>query len=168
MKNLFLISTKFPFGFLRKTTTVALRRETIVYPCLDDPQPGIELLLESVAGQIAAHARGAGREFYGIRPYQTLDDARHVDWKSTARTGALQVREFAADDKPPVEIHFDRRIPRGGEAAFEDLVRQCASFAWNLHLRDTEVSFRAQGFDPAADTGAVLRYPCISLAGRTS
>src|SRR5271168_4436052 len=46
-ENLFEISTKFPFGFLRKSTTVALRRETIVYPTLD-PRAGMELLLDSI------------------------------------------------------------------------------------------------------------------------
>src|SRR5271154_2049657 len=43
-ENLFVISTKFPFGFLRKSTTVALRRETIVYPALE-PGDGLEPLL---------------------------------------------------------------------------------------------------------------------------
>ncbi len=33
--NVFVISTRFPFGFLRRTTAVELRRETLVYPALE-------------------------------------------------------------------------------------------------------------------------------------
>ncbi len=151
-ENLFLLSTKFPFGFIRRTTHVALRRDTVVYPCLDNPSAATELLLDSISSEIAARLRGAGREFHGIRPYQTLDDARHVDWKSTARTGALQVREFARDQHPPVEICLDRRIDPGGSestlpAVFEDLIEQCASLAWHLSLRDIDILFRSQDFD---------------------
>ena len=145
-ENLFLLSTKFPFGFIRRTAPVTLRRDTVVYPCLDKPQPGIEELLESIGSEIAAQLRGTGREFHSIRPYESLDDARHVDWKSTAHTGSLQVREFARDRQQAVEIHFDCRIGPGEEEVFEELVEQCASLAWILSLRDIEVIFRCVGF----------------------
>ena len=145
-ENLFLLSTKFPFGFIRRTAPVTLRRDTVVYPCLDKPQPGVDDLLESIGSEIAAQLRGTGREFHSIRPYESLDDARHVDWKSTAHTGSLQVREFARDRQQAVEIHFDCRIGPGEEEVFEALVEQCASLVWNLLLRDIEVSFRSVSF----------------------
>jgi uncharacterized protein (DUF58 family) len=145
-ESLFLLSTKFPFGFIRRTTPVALHRETIVYPNLDHPQPGIELLLDSIASQLAAQSRGAGREFHSIRAYETLDDVRHIDWKSTAHTGSLQVREFARDRQSMVEIHFDRRISQNESPAFEDLIEQCASLAWNLYLRNIDLCFNSQDF----------------------
>ena len=44
-ENVFLISTRFPFGFLRKSTTLALQKETIVYPALE-PFPGAGTLLD--------------------------------------------------------------------------------------------------------------------------
>ncbi len=111
-ENLFVIATKFPFGFLRKSTTVALRRETIVYPALD-PREGMEVLLDSISGDIESRSRGDGRDFYRIRPYEAQDSARHVDWKSSAHTGTLQVREFTRDQHRTVEIFFDRRIAPG-------------------------------------------------------
>ena len=40
--------------------------------------------------------RGAGLEPWGIRSYVFGDSLRHVHWRSTARTGQLQVKEFEA------------------------------------------------------------------------
>ena len=124
-----MISTKFPFGFLRKSTTVALRRETIVYPALE-PRDGMEVLLDSISGEIESHSRGDGRDFYRIRPYEAQDSARHVDWKSSAHTGGLQVREFTRDQQRTVEIFFDRRIAPGQQQRFEELVENCAFLVW--------------------------------------
>ncbi len=61
-ENLFVLSTRFPFGFLRKTTTVTLRRETIVYPALE-PHPGMELLLDSISGEIDMQSARRGPRF---------------------------------------------------------------------------------------------------------
>ncbi len=145
-ENLFIISTKFPFGFLRKSTRVALRRETIVYPALE-PRPGMELILSSIAAEMEAHLRGDGRDFYRIRPYEALDSARHVDWKSTAHAGALQVREFTREEQGLVEILFDRRIDPGQQQRFEELVEDCAFVAWRLAERNTRVWFQSQRFE---------------------
>lgn len=38
--------------------------------------------------------KGEGLDYYGIREYAPGDDIRRVDWKTTARTGDLMVREF--------------------------------------------------------------------------
>lgn len=144
-ENLFAIATKFPFGFLRKSTTVALRRDTIVYPALE-PRPGMEVLLDSIAGELESHLRGDGRDFYRIRPYEAQDSARHVDWKSSAHTGNLQVREFTRDRQRTVEIFFDRRIAPGQQDRFEELVESCAFLVWRLADRDASMWFRSQRF----------------------
>lgn len=147
-ENLFLIATRFPFGFLRKSTTVALRRETIVYPALE-PGEGIEALLDSIAGEIESHLRGEGRDFYRIRPYEPQDSARHVDWKSTAHTGGLQVREFTRDEQRTVEIFFDRRIVSGQHERFEQVVESCAFLTWRLAERETPMLVRSQRYSMA-------------------
>ena len=144
-ENLFVLSTRFPFGFLRKTTTVALRRETIVYPALE-PHNEMELLLDSIVGEIEAQVRGTGRDFYRIRPYEPQDSARHVDWKSTAHTGGLQVREFTRDQQRGVDIFFDCHIPPGRQQWFENAVESSAFLVWRLAERDAELSFRSQRF----------------------
>jgi len=173
-ENLFRLSTSFPFGFILRTATVALHRETIVYPCLDDPQPEIDLLVDSVASQIATQSRGADHEFHSIRAYVSQDDARHVDWRSTAHTGALQVREFARNQQRPVEVYFDCQIGDSRTSSvpafenlvprFENLVESCAAFVWHLHLRGADVLFRSQNFAVDLSGGAGIYDMLVYLS----
>jgi uncharacterized protein (DUF58 family) len=160
-ENLFSVSTKFPFGFLRKTARVTLRRETIVYPAIE-PREATELLLDSIAGEIETHLRGDGHDFYRVRPYEPQDNARHVDWKSTAHAGALQVREFTRDQHASMQIFFDRQIEPGQEERFEEVVENCAYVVWGLADREARVWFRADGFGLAlpeeGDVWDVLRF----------
>jgi uncharacterized protein (DUF58 family) len=162
-ENLFVISTKFPFGFLRKSTTVALRRETIVYPALE-PRESMEILLDSVSGEIESRVRGDGRDFYRIRPYEARDSARHVDWKSSAHTGGLQVREFTRDQQRIVEIFFDCRIAPGQQHRFEELVENCAYVVWELGERNARMWIRSQRFTLALPEEGKIRDAMKFLA----
>ena len=145
-ENLFSLSTKFPFGFLRKSTRVTLHRETVVYPALE-ARAGREALLDSLASEVEAQRRGDGRDFYRIRPYEPQDSARHVDWKSTAHAGGLQVREFTRDEAGVVEVVFDARVSEGSlRQRFEDVVEDCAFVVWGLADRDVRVWFRSGEF----------------------
>ena len=173
-ENLFSISTRFPFGFLRKSTSVALRRETIVYPALQ-PRAGTEALLDSIVGEIETLIRGEGHDFYRIRPYEPQDSARHVDWKSTAHAGSLQVREFTRERQGLVEIFFDRHIEPDQQQRFEQLVENCAFVVWELAEREAPVDFRSQRFALAlpdeGDVYDLLRFlalvqPIIGARGQ--
>ena len=105
-QNSFQLSTRFPFGFAERRLNVPLRRDVLVYPAID-PKPGFEDLLVTLQGEIASFYRGQGHDFYRIRPYEVLESARHVDWKATAHTGDLQVREFARDQEQTVAFFLD-------------------------------------------------------------
>jgi uncharacterized protein (DUF58 family) len=144
-ENVFHISTRFPFGFLRKTTTLALQRETIVYPA-PEPFPGAAGLLGQAAGEMEMSVRGLGKDFYRIRPYEPGDSARHIDWKSSAHTGVPHVREFSRDEQAVVEIFLDRRTAAGGTRTFEASVERCAFLISHLRAGDNRVLLRTQGF----------------------
>ena len=172
-ENVFVLSTKFPFGFLRKTATVALRRETTVYPELQASEAAA-LALEAAVGELEAEMRGMGRDFYSIRPYLREDSARHVDWKSTAHTGRLQVREFSRDQQRTVEIYLDRRIAAGEQDWFERAIESCAWIVWSLTGTETELLFRSQRhslFLPEdGDVYDILRFlalvePIVMISG---
>ena len=109
-QNSFRFSTRFPFGFTERRINVPLLREVLIYPSID-PQPGFEELLLSLEGEIASFYRGQGHDFYRIRPYEVLESARHVDWKATAHTGDLQVREFAREKEQAVAFFLDLDVP---------------------------------------------------------
>jgi uncharacterized protein (DUF58 family) len=163
-QNGFCISTRFPFGFREKTADVNLTRDVLVYPSIE-PRQGFENILASITGDLEAPYRGSGYDFYRIRPYQSGESARHLDWKSSAHTGNLQVREFTREQERTVEIFLDRNLGTAGprEAAwFEAAVDCCAFLCWRLSLRGIRMYFRTQGFvrrvPDEADNYTILRY----------
>jgi uncharacterized protein (DUF58 family) len=163
-QNSFTFSTRFPFGFLEKTAAVALRRDVLVYPCIDS-KPGFDELLGEINGDLDAHFRGRGHEFYRIRAYEPFESARHVDWKASAHTGELQVREFARDQERAVEIYLDRDIEDGAGEWFEQAVDCCAFLAWSLAQQGAEIRFQTQDWrtrvPEEGDVYTILR--CLAL-----
>lgn len=166
-QNTFAFSTRFPFGFLEKNARVTLRREVIVYPSID-PHPGFEDLLAGVTGEIETHYMGLGKDFYRIRPYQPLESARHVDWKATAHTGELQVREFAREQEQTVEIFLDRDVPASLEDWFEHAIDCCAFLTWRLSQQGTGIRFRSQESDfrvpEEGDVYTILKFLALVYA----
>lgn len=160
-ENEFQFHSRFPFGFTERRASVRLERELVVYPAID-AQPGFESLLESLAGDIETWRRGRGHDFYRIRPYELNESARHVDWKATAHTGDLQVREFAREEDRRVTLFLDLEILTEGAHAFEMAVDCCAFLVWRLTIGNTKIRFVTQNFDRTvpdnADAYAILRY----------
>ncbi len=160
----FVLSTGFPFGFAERRVPIHLRREFVVYPPLD-PQPGFDALLAEASEGLEARVRGIGSDFHHIRPYQAFESARHVDWKATAHTGGLQVREFARDEDVAVELALDLDVPRERAAWFEWAVACCAFLSWRLNERGARVRLRTANFDFAAprdgDVHRILRYLAV-------
>jgi uncharacterized protein (DUF58 family) len=157
----FQLTTGFPFGFAERRETVTLRHDVIVYPCLD-PRPSFQSLTDAIAGEIEAWRRGPGHDFYRIRPYEVLESARHVDWKATAHTRSLQVREFACDEDQMIVIFLDLDATPDQRAWFETAV-ECAAFvAFRLSETGHRVRLLTQDFDMASpsegDIHAILTY----------
>jgi len=147
-EDAFVFASSFPFGFLERQAPVELRRRVLVYPCLQ-PQPGFEDLLAAVRGDLEVHQRGWGHDFYRIRPYKAFESARHVDWKATAHTGTLQVREFAREEERLLEIFLDLEAPGAHREWFEQAVDCCAFLAWHTAERGRRLRLRSQEFDLA-------------------
>jgi uncharacterized protein (DUF58 family) len=163
-QNSFRFSTRFPFGFAERRINVPLIRAVLVYPSID-PQPGFEDLLLSLQGEIESFYRGLGHDFYRIRPYEALESARHVDWKATAHTGDLQVREFAREQEQAVAFFLDLDVPASHSAWFDSAVDQCAFLAWNMSQRGSRVRFCTQEVDwqlpEEADVYTILKYLAV-------
>lgn len=106
----FELSTRFPFGFLRHRRRLGARDvDIVVYP---KPEPLTDELnlLPLQSGQTTSFRRGAGQDLLMLRDYQVRDDLRHIDWKATARTHRLTVREFAAEDERRITIVLDTTL----------------------------------------------------------
>ena len=154
----FGLATRFPFAFPMKTRRINLAREVIVYPVVE-PTEQFREVLPMVTGEFETFVRGRGNDLYLIRDYMPDDSARHVDWKATARTGALKVREFSREDERKLRIVFDNPAPGVLQpVVYERAVRLAASLGWHFHHEDVEVSFVAPGLEPTEDVFAFLRY----------
>jgi uncharacterized protein (DUF58 family) len=141
----FGVATRFPFAFLTKTRDVALEREILAYPPIEPPDDLFEIL-PLVRGEWESFVRGRGSDLYRIREYLPEDSARHVDWKATAKSGSLKVREFSREDERKLRIVFDNPVAGAISAqAYEHAVNLAASLAWHFSSQAAEVSFFITG-----------------------
>ncbi len=118
--NGFELSTRFPFGFFRTRRRLRARNvDIVVYP---KPLPKSDdlHLLPMYAGRMASHRRGAGHDLFSLRDYQPQDDLRHIDWKATARSRRLTVREFTAEDERRVSVIFDNADSKLPDEEFDE------------------------------------------------
>jgi uncharacterized protein (DUF58 family) len=167
----FGVATRFPFAFLTKRREVPLRREIVVYPPVAQPDELFDIL-PRVRGEWESFMRGRGSELYRIREYMPEDSARHVDWKATAKSGSLKVREFSREDERKLCIVFDN--PASGSIsgpAYERAVNLAASLAWHFSKQGGEVSFIISGQGRCADVHEFLARLAViepsSVAQRT-
>jgi hypothetical protein len=154
----FGLRSRFPFSFLIKTRRLPLERELVVYPSIDPTDDALEVL-PMITGEFESFVRGRGFDLYRIREYTPDDSARHVDWKATARSGALKIREFTREDERRLCIIFDN--PVGGsvtESEYEDAVQLTASLAWHFAEEGAQLSFVAPGYGDSPDIYDFLSY----------
>ena len=151
-QNAFGIRTRFPFGFFEKTRKVNSNMEIVVYPRVE-PTEQLYEVLPLLSGEMASYFRGRGHELHSLRSYQPTDSARFVDWKVSAKTGRLMVREFAREDERRVMLVLDPFVgpPRSdlGPLAepehaerFERAVSLTACIAWHFNEINSVMQFR--------------------------
>jgi len=163
----FRVSTKFPFGFLRKSRTVSLRREILVLPSVQPTEEFYEIL-PLISGEVESFFKGRGHDLYAIRDFQEGDTARHVDWKASAKAQQLKVREFTREDERRVVLVFDAQIPKTDEKSleqFEKGVNFCACLAWHFYEINAQLQFVCDGLETTMTSASEIIYPTLeSLA----
>jgi uncharacterized protein (DUF58 family) len=161
----FELSTRFPFGFFRRRRRLRARNvDIIVYP---KPEAiGDKLhLLPMYAGRMPSLRRGVGHDLFSLRDYQPEDDLRHIDWKATARSRRLTVREFTSEDERRVSIVLDTRLPAEPDEElrqrFERGVVQTASLL--KHFIDERAEVRLVLGDEVGPFGSGVEqlYRCL-------
>jgi uncharacterized protein (DUF58 family) len=155
-QDAFGIRSRFPFGFFEKTRKVDSNIEIVIYPRVTPTDQFYEVL-PLLSGEMASYFRGRGHELHSLRDYQPTDSARFVDWKITAKTGRLMVREFAREDERRVMLVLDPFIgpPRANLGAlaeaehaerFERAVSLAACIAWHFNEINSVMQFRTDRF----------------------
>jgi uncharacterized protein (DUF58 family) len=107
--------------------------DILVYPPYEDIKR-IEILgskrsLTLNYGLQRSKQKGLGSEFYGMRRYVFGDQFRLIDWKASARTQKLIVREFESERDVTIMILVDSSSSMAGGAIentkFEYAIRAC-------------------------------------------
>ena len=167
----FRIATRFPAGFFKKWRRIDATGEILVYP---KPRPISDFYhaLPMLTGQIESHARGSGDDLYAIRRYHPSDHMRNIDWKATAKSMQLMVREHMREDEWRLTIVFDTKFPSSLQAAlkaeadadveglaefnerFERAVLLAASLANHFILERADVELITTGDDSDVASGS--------------
>ena len=161
----FELSTRFPFGFFRRRRRLRARNvDIIVYPKPEVISDELHLL-PMYAGRMPSLRRGAGHDLFSLRDYQPQDDLRHIDWKATARSRRLTVREFTSEDERRISIVLDTRLPRSDEKEFADRFERGVVQAASLinHFIDERAEVRLVLGDEAGPFGSGIEhlYRCL-------
>lgn len=160
----FGIRTRFPFGFFEKTRRVESNMQITVYPPVEPTDQFYEVL-PLLSGEMASHFRGRGHELHSLRDYQPTDSGRLVDWKVTAKSGRLMVREFAREDERRVMLVLDPYIVEVASAKhvtqFERAVSLTACIAWHFNEIHSVMQFRTGSYSTPMAQAAEIIYPAL-------
>jgi uncharacterized protein (DUF58 family) len=144
------VSSRFPFGAVKKTLRFRRPARVIVRPRIINPA-GAALRALTAAPRLSPASiprAGSGEEILGLREYAEGDEMRKIAWRSSARYGRWVVREHAAPATRSVilELVLDPELP---EEANEEAISLAAG-AIKLASRR---SMRVGLLDPRRDPG---------------
>src|SRR5512143_1469951 len=128
------IRTGDPFGFFEASATVGQGVTLIVYPRIER-LPLWRLPAAYLEGRHSTPVRTLQTTPLAttVRPYAPGDSMNRIHWKTTARHGEIQVKEFDLEQTADLWIYLDLQrsvqTGRGDDSTVESAVRAAASIA---------------------------------------
>jgi len=128
------IRTGDPFGFFEASATVGQGISVVVYPRLE-ALPRWKLPTAALEGSHATPVRTMQTTPLAttVRPYAPGDAMNRIHWKTTARHGEIQVKEFDLEQTADAWIILDLQrgiqTGKGDESTVEAAIRAAASIA---------------------------------------
>jgi uncharacterized protein (DUF58 family) len=165
------IQTGDPFGFFEASAAVGQPVSVIVYPRID-PLPLWRIPAAGIEGTRAAPERTLQTTALAttVRPWAPGDSFNRIHWKSTARHGEIQVKEFdletTADAWIVLDLDRSSQGGRGDESTVEVAVRAAASIADKALTENRSVGFTVNGHRMAilpADRGGRQHLKVMQL-----
>ncbi|HEX3089719.1 MAG TPA: DUF58 domain-containing protein [Ilumatobacteraceae bacterium] len=145
-------------GLTQRSTTLAGTEEVLIVPhTIALPFPSV-----GSSGRLGQHLRmkswgQTGTEFHSLREYQRGDDIRRINWKASARSTSLIVRETALEGIRRCTVVLDLDASEYVGSSFEQAVVAAASITSsaahtgvNTRFLTSDVDLR--GPDVAANT----------------
>ncbi len=158
----FRLSTRFPFGIIRKSRDVDAPEDVLVYPALVPVPEGLLPTAVVSQGQRSNARKNRSGDFHGLRELRSGDDPRDIHWRTSARRGSLFVRETEDETSTAAMVILGERSGAAMDLAaallgFEKAVSLAASVALALVRRGYHVGARMPGFlIPPGSGGAQL------------
>jgi uncharacterized protein (DUF58 family) len=144
------IRTGDPFGFFESSASVGSGINVTVYPRLE-PVPQWRLPASNLDGSHAMQERTlqATPLATTVRPWAPGDAFNRIHWKSTARHGDIQVKEFDLEQTADawVLLDLEREVQRGtgDESTVEVAVRVAAAVADKALVENRAVGMTVNG-----------------------
>jgi Uncharacterized conserved protein (some members contain a von Willebrand factor type A (vWA) domain) len=129
------LSTRFPFGLLRRSIDLDVPAELLVYPALVSVTDAVLSSGLAELNDRQSTTRTRRGEFESLREFRTGDDPRDIHWRTSARRGRRFVRQFEGNTGRLVVVALDDAQPKqpapGADPAapFEAAVSLAASAA---------------------------------------
>lgn len=161
------LATRFPFGFLEHWRRMALGKgayELVILPAMR-PMTGPGRSLPFDLGRRESRAKGRGSDLYQIRPPRQTDREQPIDWKATARTDQLMVRDFTREDDWRVTLLLDLG-DESSEDRYERAIGLTASLLEALIAADSEVRLITDGWESDFGRGATHEYALLEHLAR--
>lgn len=165
------IRTGDPFGFFEASATVGQGIAVVVYPRIE-PLPLWRLPPASLEGSHAAPERTLQTTPLAttVRPWAPGDSMNRIHWRTTARFGEIQVKEFDLEQTADAWLFLDlergAQTGAGEESTLEAAVRVAASVADKALAENRAVGLTVNAHRTTvlpADRGARQRLKILQL-----
>jgi uncharacterized protein (DUF58 family) len=165
------IRTGDPFGFFEAAAGVGQGITLVVYPRVE-PLPLWRLPPASIEGANASPERTLQTTPLAttVRPYAPGDSMNRIHWRTTAKTGEIQVKEFDLEQTADAWLFLDLEAAweagEGDESTTEVAVRAAASIADKAIGENRAVGLTVNGHRLTvlpADRGARQRLKILQL-----
>lgn len=156
------IITRFPFGLFIKSKEETASDELIIYPSINSPLKRALITAGEPQGRGQTRKKGKGVELYNLRDYTVGDDARHIYWKSAARTQKLLLKEFEIENEKKVMVVFDN-YTAADATAFEHTVDEAASAINHFISLGFSVGLKTLGAELQPKTGRPQLYAALKI-----
>jgi hypothetical protein len=92
------------FGLIRRVVLWPVHRQIFVHPRTVRPGSAMPGFVRDLEGEESTKRTASDLSFHTLREYVPGDDRRFIHWKSSARNGKLQVREFLQTHRSLVAV----------------------------------------------------------------
>ena len=150
------LTTVYPMGFFRSWRYEPAECDGVVYPTARGSLPmpmGAAFTAEAVAGV------GAGGDDYtGVRPYQTGESQRHVDWRAAARGQPLLVKQFTGTGSRRLWFEYAELV---GISDLEARLSQICRWIIDAEAQGFAYGLRLPGFETEPGQGQQHQRRCL-------